>query len=112
MAENRQEEGQAESVQSRNTRLRESLSNANTALQAERTTQSFSAYTFEEALDAQIERIEGAGTQLRPNELDRVDRILSEVREAVDQIKSLPPESFIKPSSKDDVNTPENSADE
>lgn len=108
MAENRQEEGQAESVQARNTRLRESLSNAYAALQAERSVQSFSAFTFEEALDSQIERIEGAGTQLRPNELDRVDRILSQVREAVDQIKALPPESFIKPSSEDDVNTPEN----
>ncbi len=112
MAENRQEEAQSESVQDRNTRLRESLSNAHAALQAERTIQSFSAFTFEEALDAQIERISGAGTQLRPNELDRVDRILSQVSDAVDQIKSLPPEAFIKPSEQDDVNTPENVDDE
>ena len=75
----RQEDGQREQVQNRNTRLRESLSNAFVALQAEKTTQSFSAFTFEEALDAQIERIEGAGTQLRPNELDRISRILSQV---------------------------------
>jgi hypothetical protein len=107
MAENRQEEGQAESVQDRNTRFRESLSNAYTALQSERVIQSFSAFTFEEALDAQIERIEGAGTQLRPNELDRVDRILSQVVESVEQIKALPPESFVKPSGTDDVNAPE-----
>lgn len=107
MAENRQEEAQSESVQDRNTRLRETLANAHAALQAERTIQSFSAYTFEEALDAQIERISGAGTQLRPNELDRVDRILSQVSDAVDQIKSLPPETFAKPSEADDVNTPE-----
>ncbi len=107
MAENRQEEAQAESVQDRNTRLRESLANAHAALQAERVVQSFSAYTFEEALDTQIERISGAGTQLRPNELDRVDRILSQVSEAVDQIKALPPEVFVKPNQDEDVNTPE-----
>ena len=112
MAENRQEEAQAESVQDRNTRLRESLSNAHAALQSERTIQSFSAFTFEEALDAQIERISGAGTQLRPNELDRVDRILSQVSDAVAQIKSLPPEVFAKPSEQDDVNTPETADDE
>lgn len=107
MAENKQEEGQAESVQARNTRLREALGDAYAALQAEKTIQSFSAFTFEEALDAQIERIEGAGTQLRPNELDRVDRILSQVTQAVDQIKSLPPESFAKAKPDEDVNTPE-----
>lgn len=107
MAENRQEEGQAESAQARNTRLREALGNAHAALQAEKAVQSFSAFTFEEALDAQIERIEGSGTQLRPNELDRVDRILSQVVEAVDQIKALPPELFVKPSADEDVNASE-----
>lgn len=101
----RQEKGQAESVQARNTRLREALANAHTALQAERTVQSFSAFTFEEALDAQIERIEGAGTQLRPNELDRVDRILGDVTRAVAQIKDLPPEAFVAPKESEDVNT-------
>lgn len=107
MAENRQEDGQAESVQARNTRLREALANAHTMLQAERTIQSFSAYTFEEALDAQIERIEGAGTQLRPNELDRVDRILSQVVDSIAQIKTLPPEMFAKPDESEDVNVSE-----
>jgi len=104
MADNR-EENQAESTQARNTRLREALANAHTALQAEKAVQSFSAFTFEEALDGQIERIEGSGTQLRPNELDRVDRILSQVQQAVTEIKSLPPEAFVKPSEDDDVNS-------
>ena len=100
----KREEGQEESVQARNTRLREALANAYTASQAEKSIQSFSAFTFEEALDSQIERIEGAGTQLRPNELDRVDRILSQVREAVKQVKALPPEAFAKPKEGEDVN--------
>jgi hypothetical protein len=104
MANNR-EDGQEESVQARNTRLREVLSNAYTALQAEKSVQSFSAFTFEEALDSQIERIEGAGTQLRPNELDRVSKILGQVREAVIQVKALPPEAFAKPKEGEDVNS-------
>lgn len=103
----RQESGQKETVQNRNTRLREALSEAYAALQAEKTTQSFSAFTFEEALDSQIERIEGAGTQLRPNELVRVSRILNGVVESVKQIRVLPPESFAKPKEDEDVNAPE-----
>jgi len=101
----KQEEGQKEAVQARNTRLREALSNAYAALQAEKSVQSFSAFTFEEAMDAQIERIEGTGTQLRPNELDRVKRILGQVRDAVVQVRALPPESFAKPKEGEDVNS-------
>lgn len=101
----RREDGQEESVQDRNTRLREVLSNAYAALQAEKTVQSFGAFTFEEAMDAQIERISGKGTQLRPNELDRVSRILNQVRDAVTQVKALPPESFAKPKEGEDVNS-------
>jgi hypothetical protein len=104
MADNR-EEGQEESVQERNTRLREALSNAYTALQAEKSVQSFGAFTFEEAMDAQIERIEGKGTQLRPNELDRVNKILNQVRDAITQVKALPPEAFAKPKEGEDVNS-------
>lgn len=107
MADKR-ENGQEESVQARNTRLREALSNAYTALQAEKSVQSFGAFTFEEALDNQIERIEGKGTQLRPNELDRVSRILSQVRDAVVQVKALPPEAFAEPKEGEDVNSDPN----
>lgn len=107
MPTDKQEQAQEEQDQARNTRFRESLANAYAALQAEKTIQSFSAFTLEEALDAQIDRIEGKGTKLRPNELDRVDRILNQVIQAVDQLKSLPPESFSKPDQSSDVNTPE-----
>lgn len=103
----RQEQGQEETAQVRNSRLREALANAQAALQGEKTVQSFSAFTLEEALDAQIERIEGAGTQLRPNELVRVDKILNEVRQSTNQIKALPPEAFVKADPDQDVNTPE-----
>jgi uncharacterized protein YicC (UPF0701 family) len=86
-------------------RLRRQVSNAYAAVRGEQTAKDFAAYTFEEALDAQIERIEGEGTQLRPNLLDRVTRIETELVSAVEEIKAMPPESFIEPNPDEDVNT-------
>jgi len=100
-----EEKAQKAAVQKRNTLLREAVSDAYASLQAEKSVQSFAAFTFEEALDNQIERIEGKGTQLRPNELVRIDRILNEVVDAVTEIKKLPPESFVKPIEEEDVNS-------
>jgi hypothetical protein len=105
MAETEQEVAAEAATQDRNTELRRSLANAYTALLADQTNSSFAAFTFEEALDRQIERIEGAGTQLRPNLLDRVARIESRVVQAVDQAKQQSPESFAKPDESKDVNT-------
>lgn len=95
-----------EEVQSRNTRLREALSNAYSALLGDQAVKSFSAFTFEEALNNQIERIEGSGTQLRPNLLARVDRIENNMLQAIAQLKSLPPEMFREANQSTDVNTP------
>lgn len=86
-------------------RLRRQLSNGYAALLGSQTARDFSRYTFEEALGQQIERIEGAGTALRPNLLDRVERIKSELVSAVTQVKQMPPESFRDPE-EDDVNKP------
>lgn len=56
----------------------------------------------------QIERIEGdTEGQLRPNLLERVDRIEGELLKAVELIKTLPPEQFLEPNEDKDVNTPE-----
>lgn len=112
MAEDRQREALDKETQDRNTRLRRDLSNAYASLQGEQTSKSFSAYTFEEALDAQIERIEGEGTKLRPNLLERVDNIESRVLQAVNQIKEMPPEDFIQKDEEQDVNTPSEPSDE
>jgi hypothetical protein len=86
-------------------RLRRQISNGYAALLGTQTAKDFSRYTFEEALGQQIERIEGASTALRPNLLDRVERIKNELVSAVTQIKQMPPESFREPE-EDDVNKP------
>ena len=82
-------------------RLRRMLSNGYAALLGAQTTQDFSRFTFEEAMDRQIERIEGKGTSLRPNLLDQVAKIKSELVNAVRQIKEMPPESFRDPEDDD-----------
>lgn len=102
-----EEEGQATESQDVNQALRRSFSHAYAALVGDQTAQSFSAFTLEEALDAQIERIEGAGTALRPSLLGRIDRILSETLQAIDQVKKTDPEVFLEPDVEQDVNTPE-----
>lgn len=95
-----------EESQARNNRLREAISNAYAALVGDQNTKSFSAFTFEEALNNQIERIEGSGTQLRPNLLARVDRVESTTLQAIAQLRALPPESFKEANQTTDVNTP------
>ena len=87
---------------------RRALGNAHTALLADQNTQSFQAFTFEDAVDLQIERIEGEGSQLRPNLLGRVDRIEAELVSAVEQLKKVPEEAFLQPDPERDVNTPQN----
>ncbi len=89
-------------------RQRRALNNAYAALIARQNTNTFAAFTFEEAVDLQIERIEGAGTQLRPNLLGRVDRIENELLQTVEELKKLPPDRFLEKSPDEDVNTPEN----
>lgn len=85
---------------------RAALNNAYAALIGQQTTQTFTAFTFEEAVDAQLERIEGAGTLLRPNLLDRVSRVEEEVKAAVAKIQQIPPEQFLDADEERDVNTP------
>jgi len=84
-------------------RLRRQFSEAYAALLGTQTARDFSRYTFEEALEQQIERIEGAGTTLRPNILNRIAKIKQNVVSAVRQTKEIPPENFREPE-EDDVN--------
>jgi hypothetical protein len=92
-------------LQSQNLLIREHLNNAYAAVEGQKAVQSFSAFTFEDALDQQIERIAGASTDTRPNELDRVSRVESDVVAAVAQVKALPPNAFVEPDDERDVNT-------
>lgn len=105
MAEQK-DKGVNDTGQSRNIRQREALSNAYAALVGQQSIQGWTAFTVEEALDGQIERIEGKSTSKRPNELERVDHIEQEILAAVAALRDTPPEQFIEPRSDQDVNTP------
>jgi hypothetical protein len=98
-------QNEEEDLQSVHLRQREALNNAYAALLGQAAIQSFQAFTFEEALDLQIQRIDGTSTQLRPNELDRVDRVEQQLLQAVDQLKQVPPEKFLQPKPGEDVNS-------
>jgi hypothetical protein len=92
--------------QSQNLKLRKAFNDAYAAVEGQKVAQSFSAVTFEELADQQIQRISGSGTPSRPNELDRVQKVLNNVLQAVEQVKGMPPESFQDPDPNRDVNTP------
>lgn len=92
-------------AQSQNLEIREALSSAYAAIEGQKAVQSFTAFTFEDALDAQIERIEGADTDMRPNELHRVDKVESNVMAAVAKVKALPANAFVESRDERDVNT-------
>lgn len=92
-------------LQSQNLAIREHLNDAYAAVEGQKAVQSFAAFTFEDALDLQIERISGADTDMRPNELHRVDRVESNVLAAVAKVKALPANAFVEPRDERDVNT-------
>lgn len=86
---------------------RRAFENAYAALLGQQNINSFAAFTFEEAVDQQIERIEGKGTTIRPNLLVRVDRIESQLLQAVEEMRKVPPDQFIERKPEEDVNTDE-----
>lgn len=102
-----QKKRQDDEVQSMNLELRTALNDAYAAVEGAKAVQTFSAITYEDLVDQQIERISGASTQARPNELERVDRVVNNVVAAVAKIKSLPDDAFAKKDDKKDVNTPQ-----
>lgn len=87
-------------------KLRIALNDAYAALEGQKSVQSFLAFTFEEAISNQIDRLTGTSTRLRPNELDRVNNIQQTLTNAIAQIKQTPPEDFLEPNQGRDVNTP------
>jgi hypothetical protein len=87
-------------------RQRRAINNAYAALQGRNTANSFSAFTFEEAADAQIELIEGADTQVHPNKLNRVAKIRGDLEQAVEELKQVPPEQFLDVNYTQSANTP------
>ena len=101
------EKNESQSLQLFHIKQRRALDNAYGAVLAKQNINSFAAYTFEEAVDQQIERIEGKGTTIRPNLLDRVERIKSQLLQAVDVLKKVPPDHFLERDPAEDVNTDE-----
>jgi hypothetical protein len=99
------EESQERDAQDQNFELRRILNNAYSFVQGQQTTQSFTALTYEELADRQIERIEGAGSPGRPNELERIDKMEQELIQLVAQVRSIPPENFLLKDADRDVNT-------
>lgn len=88
--------------------LRRSVASAYAFVVGQETTESFSALTFEECLDQQIQRIEGPGTDIRPNVLDRIRKVKSDMTEAIASIKKQPDDFFKTPDpSTDAVTDPE-----
>lgn len=93
------------STQERNLDVRKALNDAYAFVEGMKTSQSFSAFTVEEAHDLFTERVEGKGTVLRPNEIDRIDRTIQRIKSVVAEVKTLPPEAFQLRNSEDNVNT-------
>jgi hypothetical protein len=104
---NQAEKNESQSLQIFHIKQRRAMNNAYAALLAQQNTNSFAAFTFEEAVDQQIERIEGKGTQIRPNLLTRVDRIESQLLQAVEELRKVPPDRFLERDPNEDVNTDE-----
>ncbi len=88
-------------------RQRQAVNNAYASLQGQSVTDSFAVFTFEEAADAQIERIEGKGSQQHPNLLDTVEKTRNDLARAVEELKTVSPETFLDVNVADSVNTPE-----
>lgn len=105
-------ERQEKEQQRDNLKQRAALNNAYAVIEGTKYTTSALAFTFEEAVDLQIERISGTGTRIRPSELDRVDTVEAELLQAVEQIKAIPPEAFIAKIRGRDVNSEEDPEEE
>lgn len=93
--------------QSENLKFRSALNNGYAVLEGEKYTNSVIAFTFEEAVDLQIQRLEGPGSRIRPTEIERVDKIEAELLQAVEQVKEIPPEVFMNRRPDKDVNQEE-----
>lgn len=92
--------------QQQNLDLRTAISDAYAFIEGQKSVQSFSALTFEDLVDQQIELISGQGTTLRPNMLDRVAALQTNLQNAITKIKALPANAFATPDPKNDTNTP------
>lgn len=86
--------------------MRRVVNQAYSALRGQESVQTFAAYTLEDALDEQIEAIEGSPKNRRANKLEVVDSVENDLLSLADKIKKTPPEAFTQKNEGKDVNTP------
>jgi hypothetical protein len=103
----KQEEQRQSDINDRNLDLRTAICSAYACVQGQDCINTFAAFTIEDAIDQQIEVIEGKDSSRRPNLLHRVERIKNDLLSSADEIKKLPPEAFIMTDANEQVNTPE-----
>jgi hypothetical protein len=107
MPQDRKADGADEEQEFLYLKQRRAVNDAYASLLGQSVADTFAAFTFEEAVDAQIERIEGKGTETHPNLLNRTEAIRQNLVQAVTQLKKVPPEKFLDVNLTDAVNTPE-----
>lgn len=81
------------------------VANAYGFVKGQESIQSFSSLTFEDAMDQQIEQISGDPGNGRLNQLDRVKKTGSELRDLATKIKQIDPKFFDTHDEDKDVNT-------
>lgn len=79
-----------------NLQMREVIGGAYAFVRGRQYTETVANITYEELLDAAIDRIEGVKgrSDIRGTRLDRVEKIKAEISQAVDTVKSLPPSQW------------------
>jgi hypothetical protein len=99
------EDNESSQRQQQNIELRRALNDAYAFVEGQKATQSFTAITFEDLMDQQIERLEGKSTISKPNEIDRINKVENALVAAVEKIKKMPDDAFKKTSEENNVNT-------
>lgn len=97
-----------------NLRMREIIGRAYAFVRSREYTETVANLTYEELLDAAIDRIEGTKgrSDVRDTRLDRVMKIKEEISQAVETVKSQPPSAWAldnddRVDPKDSMNTKE-----
>ena len=85
---------------------RRAVGNAYAFVRGQESVQSFSAVTFEDLAAQQIDRLSGRGTPQRSNVIDRVKKVEADLVAVANKIKNEPPDAFLNPDERRDVNTP------
>jgi hypothetical protein len=79
-----------------NLQMREIIGRAYSFVRGCQYTETVANLTYEELLDAAIDRIEGTKgrSEVRSTKLDRIKKIKEEISQAVDTVKKLPPQQW------------------